>query len=115
MRPPRTRTCPSCGHEHKVISKVETSKGDLQEVRRSKPRVTTADKQRWFSELIGYARRYGKTHKWVLAKYRSKFEVWPRGLQEFGAEPSHEVLGWIRHSNIAYAKRRAAEEGRVAA
>jgi len=99
------RSCPDCGHE--IVPKGEpipTHKADLVEVTKPKP----ADKSRWYSELLGYAKSHGKSDSFALAMFRSKFAEWPKkkhGVIPF--PPSAEVLGYIKHSQIKYAKRKA--------
>lgn len=110
MKPPKTRTCPSCGHEAKVQSKVETVNGKLEEVKGKKAKVTMADKQLWWSGFLRHAQVTFKSHKWCLAQYRQKFNVWPRGLYDIAAdEVSPEIAGWIKSRAIAWANRRTAE------
>jgi superfamily II DNA or RNA helicase len=108
IKPPRTPICPSCGFEAKAVSKVVTKEGELVEFpgkTKKPPKHTMADKQRWLSEFMGYKQRYNKNLSWVKAKFRAKFGCWiPNGLEWIGIDPTPEVLGWIRHSNIAYAK-----------
>jgi superfamily II DNA or RNA helicase len=111
IRPPKTPTCPNCGHEHKPQNKVKTIDGELKEVKRGKKQATQADKQQWWSMFLGYADKFKKSQKWCLAQYRQKFDVWPRGLFDRPLEPSAECLGWIRSRNIAWAKSQAKRSG----
>lgn len=102
--------CPRCGwkpaaRKGKV---VETLDGDLQETKRGgkqKTRVyTVAEKQRWYSELLHYARTHGYKDGWASHKYRTLLGVWPRGLESSPKPTSPEVSSWIRSQQIRWAK-----------
>ncbi len=107
--------CPHCGHVPvKRGEHVESRSGDLMEVRAekrktAKKRVFTMDEKReWFRMLCGHAMNKKKTQGWVAHTYKSKFGVWPNSFNEdrdTAINPSGEVLGYIRHRNIAYAKK----------
>jgi DNA repair protein RadD len=100
------RSCPNCGFEViKAGEPIPVHQADLKEVKAPKP----ADKSRWYAELLGYARATGKTDKYALALFRQKFSEWPHkkhGVQP--SSPSEDVLGFIKHSQIRYAKSRGA-------
>jgi hypothetical protein len=101
LKPPKVSVCPSCGFKPSPQSEVEHVDGELQEVSRSDKQT----KQRWYSMLLGYARQHGKSDGWIAHSYRGKWSVWPRGLTDAPIAPDAEVLGYIRHRAIAYAKR----------
>jgi superfamily II DNA or RNA helicase len=114
--------CPKCGHTPETKGKwVETRHGELMEVRADKRRTakkreyTKQEKQQWYSELLMLAQITGKTSGWVAHTYRAKFEMWPRGLMDSKVEPSGEVRSYVRHRNIAYAKRKEKEKLNVQA
>jgi hypothetical protein len=104
-----TTTCPSCGWVSRRQSDVVTINGRLREMR---PRLEAGPmmKTRWHAELIGYARERGKSEKWVLAMYRSKFDEWPSRYPPAPAHPGAEVINYVRSRNIAYAKRMRKEQ-----
>lgn len=111
------RICPHCGNVPERKGKwVESASGDLMEVREEKRRTakkrvyTSEEKQSWYSQLLHYAHEKKKSEGWVAHTYRAKFGVWPRGLNKLRQEPTGEVRGYIRHRNIAYAKRKSAED-----
>lgn len=108
LKPPRVHACPACGFAPERQSEVEFAEGSLSELKAGKPRPTMAEKQRWFSMLIWVARSRGYKSGWAANQYRTKFGVWPRGLSEVAVEPDLEVLGYVRHSLIKYAKGRKA-------
>lgn len=95
--------CPQCGH---VMAKrgrsLEAEDGELEQKKRGK--YTSEQKQSWYSQLLAIATERGRSSGWVAHTYRKKFGVWPRGMSEFAVEPTPEVLGYVKHLNIAYAK-----------
>ena len=108
-----SRTCPACGHMLETYGKaVAFLEGDLGMVEADKTvtknKYTTEVKAQWLGELRAYARDRGKADGWVAHTYRAKFGVWPR-VDALPAEAtSPEVLAYIKHRAIAYAKRRVA-------
>lgn len=108
------RQCPHCGHIPQMKGQaLETRHAVLTEVKdgpAQKKQYTMFEKQEWYSMLRGYAVGHGKSDGWVAHTYKSKFGVWPRGMSDDGVNPSLEVLGFIRHRNIAYAKRKQKEQ-----
>lgn len=105
--------CPHCGHiPEKKGRHVESRSGDLMEVRMEKRRTakkkvwTTDEKRHWYSMLKGYAELNNKKDGWVSHTFRSKFNVWPNYYKDMpSSEPNGEVKAYIRHRNIAYAKK----------
>jgi hypothetical protein len=79
--------------------------GELSELARTQ-RVVYADRQRFYSELLYYARERSYNPYWASHKYREKFGVWPKGLYETVSHPTPTTLGWIKSKNIAFAKSR---------
>ena len=109
----RQINCPTCGHiPEKKGKHYESRSGDLMEVRIDKRRTakkkvwTTDEKRHWYSMLLGHAQLKGKSDGWVSHTFKSKFGVWPNYYKNMPAsEPSGEVKAYIRHRNIAYAKK----------
>lgn len=105
--------CPHCGHIPEKYGKfVESRSGDLMEVRAEKRRTakkrewTTDEKRYWYSQIKGYAQLNGKSEGWAAHTFKAKFKCWPNYYTNVPAsDPGGEVLGFIRHRNIAYAKR----------
>lgn len=106
--------CPACGYEPKRTGRyLETRDADLARVDEER-RVAAIpivyrieDKQRWYSMLLDYAQKRNKKLGWVAHTYRHKFGVWPRNMPDIPLPPDPEVLAYIRHRNIAYARRQA--------
>lgn len=67
---------------------------------------TTDEKRYWYAQIKGYAQLNGKSDGWAAHTFKAKFGVWPNYYTNVPAcDPTGEVLGYIRHRNIAYAKR----------
>ncbi len=69
---------------------------------------TRETKQSWYSQLLSKAAERGYQSGWVSHKYREKFGVWPRNLQDIKAPVSIEVERWLKSRQIAWAKSRKA-------
>jgi superfamily II DNA or RNA helicase len=100
-------TCPDCGSPVKSFGKkIDVLAADLEEVG-SKKKATMADKRRFYGMMLWYVRENKKNPKMVTARYKSKFGVWPRGMDFVQAiQPDAEFLGGIKHEQIKYAHRR---------
>lgn len=112
LRPPKVRTCPSCGFEAVPVSKVESLNGELYELD-GKKKIKIKDwtmemKQQFFSELILHANLRGYKKGWAAHAYRSRIGAWPANqLHERPADRISEATeSWIKHRNIAQAKMR---------
>lgn len=104
LKPPKVHICPACGHKPERKSEIEVEDGELAEMKPKASRATQAEKQRWYSMLIAECERRGYRSGWAANAYRKKFGVWPRGLSELSMPADPEVLGYIRHLQIRYAK-----------
>jgi DNA repair protein RadD len=113
LRPPRIAVCPACGFKPEPKSKIECEAGELVELRgKKKPAPPTmAEKQAFYSELLGYADDRGWRRGWAANKYRKKFGVWPKGLDEVALEPSTTTRNWIKAQQIAWANAQKAAQG----
>lgn len=110
VKPAGAALCPMCGFEAVMVRDVEAGQGDLAEIKGAKPKFTMEDRQRWFSELLTIQRDRKKSKGWLAHTYKAKFGVWPRGLDYDRRQPSPEVLGFVKHRNIAYAKKMEREQ-----
>jgi len=99
-----THKCPACGFEPEKQNEVEMADGELVKQERKKPKATMAEKQQFFSELLGQQAIKGWSDGRVSHVYRDKFGVWPQGLERVACEPSKETKRFIQSRNIAYAK-----------
>ena len=101
--PKSSDTCPACGYVRKK-DKLDHVAGRLEELI-SSGRSLKDEKQNFYSELIYISRERSYNPHWASHKYREKFGVWPRGLEEIPAPPTRNTLKWIQHKNIAWAKK----------
>lgn len=114
LKPAKVHQCPSCGFKPERQSNVQHIDGELVELtskaqRKTNREMTAPEKKRFYGELKEYARTMGYKDGWASNKYRERTGVWPNHFK--GAplsEPSEETLSWIKHSQIKWAKRRAA-------
>lgn len=101
----KTDTCGECGHVRQRLSTVHSVAGKLEELAFSPNK--SVDRQKFYSELIYYARSRGYKDGWAAHKYKEKFGTYPNGLRQEAIPPSNETSGWIRSRMIAYAKSKA--------
>jgi superfamily II DNA or RNA helicase len=107
LKAPKVRECPSCGFTPSHQSEVETEEGELIEIKRGKVKASMADKQAFYSGLLEMARLKGRSKGWAAHTYRKRFSAWPHhSLSAVPTPPSPEVIGWVRHLDIAFAKTR---------
>ena len=103
--PARADTCPACGHVRMRKNSVVPIAGVLEElVNTSKGNYQ--DKQSFYSELIYIANARNYNPNWAKHKYRDKFGVWPRNLDETPVMPSAQTVRWVKSRDIAYMKKR---------
>lgn len=113
LKPPKTHECPSCRFKPEVRSKLRCDDEELIEVTPGEQleKITPADKASVYGQLKVYARRRGYNQNWADHKFREKFGHWPHKKQVPEVEPTPEVLSWIKHTQIRYAKRKGARLG----
>lgn len=102
--PSNSDTCPACGHIRQKRNHVDAVAGEMLELvagHKSKKE----DKQQFYSQLLWIANDRNYNQHWASHKYREKFGVWPKGLDQTTAPPTLTVQNWIRHKNIAWSKR----------
>jgi superfamily II DNA or RNA helicase len=108
--------CDNCGWEPKPPARaVEYIDGDLVPLgETNKP--TETDRITFYCELRGHQRTARKKDgspyhpKWAACQFKDKFKSWPPfSWNNFAPlEPSDATRRWIKHRQIAYAKRRVA-------
>lgn len=114
--PPGEIKCPECGHESKRQSKVVELNTAMREIGQGGKTLATAaqrelDRQVWFSSFKAIARDRGYKPGWPAAQYKEKFKEWPDMSVIHDAPIAHadpEVLSWVKHRMIKWAKRRQA-------
>ena len=120
---PKVRNCPSCGqqmaglrcgcgYEVPMSEKLESDDTMLEELTAAKKKNrewTGEQKSAFLGELHLYAETRGFKPGWASNKYRDRFGVWPNKIQPARAQAlSDDTSGWIKHSNIKWARRRTA-------
>jgi len=104
----KSDTCACCGFTRPLFSEILNAPGELQEIDGAKNIQDRQLKQEWYSQLLHMARIRNYSDGWAAHKYREKFTVWPRGLQQVEQDISPEVARWIKSRQIAWAKSRKA-------
>lgn len=103
LRPAKVGKCPQCGFVPQRGSEVEHVDGSLIELRPEKYDMAT--KAKWLYMLRQYGKDKGYKDGWAANQYRDKFGVWPRGHDEsLSMNPDGEVLSWLKHKQIKFAK-----------
>jgi DNA repair protein RadD len=109
LKAPKVRACPACGFEPVRQSEIETEDGELIDIggpakAPRPPKHDPAAKQLFWSMARFVDLERGKGGKLAKALYRSKFGVWPQGLDPRPTEPDPAFLAYERSRRIAYAK-----------
>jgi superfamily II DNA or RNA helicase len=104
VKPSNVHVCPSCGFAPEKQNDVQTGSGNLVKQSRTKVKATMAEKQQFYSELLGIASIRGYSEGRVAHIYRERFGVWPNGLKRVACEPSKETRSYVQSRNIAFAK-----------
>jgi superfamily II DNA or RNA helicase len=95
--------CPACGHVRQRRNEIASVAGQLVELT-SGARAHKDDKQKFYSELIYFAKQRNYNPNWAGHKFKEKFGMWPRGLNELPSFTSLETAKWIQSRNIAWAR-----------
>ncbi len=100
------KTCPQCGAEIKDYNKkINALEAKLVEIGKRNKKYTMADKRRWYGMFEYYRRSKGFQQGWTAHKYREKFEVWPRGVDDVGPIPPDQGFkNYMKHLSIKWAK-----------
>lgn len=112
LKPVGVHVCPKCGHAPRAGEDVDTDTSrELQKITGTEKKYTREEKQKLYSELLGYQRERAAKGKpisdgWVSHKYKTKTGVWPKELHRSPRVPSPELRKWIQAQNIRYAKGR---------
>jgi superfamily II DNA or RNA helicase len=93
--------CPNCGCVREKKPLIETVPGTLEELGGV---AAKADRQKFYSELLFIASMKNYNPHWAAHKYRERFGVWPRGLDEGVSVPSPTTINWVKSRQIAWAK-----------
>ena len=103
--------CPECGFKPRITENVITEEGNLKQIKGKKQEKSLKEKQSILGQLKGYQllrKEAGKVIKdgWVNHTYKEMVGEWPNGISFVIQQPEAQVLGWIKHKNIKYAKSR---------
>jgi DNA repair protein RadD len=110
MRPAGAHACPACGFAPERQSDVLVGDGELMKLDRKKPIKKEAG-QHVYSQLLGYGETKGFKTGWAYHKYSEFFGgKYPNGLRQVAAEPTPEIIDWIKSRNIAQAKAKQKQE-----
>lgn len=101
----KSDNCISCGFHRPFTSLIQAVPGEMEEL--SGP-AKKEDKQRWYSELRTIQTQRGYSDGWLSHKYKTKFGVWPKGLDHVSRPVGIEVANWEKSQRIAWAKSRKA-------
>ena len=101
--------CFKCGFAPLFSENVEQEDGELYEITRKRNIKQKVDKQRIYSELLGFQQAQQMKGKncsdgRIAHIYKEMVGVWPRSMSRKILSPSDQVLGFIKHKQIAYAK-----------
>jgi len=96
IMPPSAKTCPNCGKVWFSTSAVQIQDGELTEFiggtkPKKEPKPKRDEKQDFYSGLLYIAQTRGFKDGWVAHKYRTKFGVWPVGLERVPKAPIKAV------------------------
>lgn len=114
VKEPNEYICRRCGHNPlagEITVDVDETIG-LKAVTGKVKTFTAEEKQNFFSELLAYQKERANAGKiypdgWVSNQYRKRFGVWPKGLARTLRPVSPTTAGYIKASQIAYAKSKA--------
>jgi superfamily II DNA or RNA helicase len=106
VMPPYADTCPNCGHVRPVRNMVAAVPGEMKELgeQPKAEKFSIEYKTRFYAELLGYARDHGQKPGAAYYRYKEKFGVGPSMKTPEPVTPGVEVLNWIKHRAIRFAK-----------
>ena len=95
--------CDECGFERKNPKDIISVPGELAELDVAN-RQLIIDKQKFYSQVLYYARTQNYKDGFAAQKYKEKFGVWPRGLDQKVEIPEQSTLNWLKSRAIAWRK-----------
>jgi len=98
-------TCPQCGYKIPDFGKlIEAEEAELVNLKKPAP-ASMEDKKRFYGMLEYLRRSKGYKQGWKAHKYKTKFKVWPRGMDNVGPiPPDAKFQNWMTYQNIKYHK-----------
>lgn len=110
--------CSKCGYKSVYSEDVEVNRQLGLEMLKGTKKLepTKADKQTFYSELLGWQKSQEMSGKKISDGrishiYKEKWGVWPKGLDSKVMNPTLELTSFIRSRNIAYSKAMKQKEG----
>jgi superfamily II DNA or RNA helicase len=102
-----TNVCDECGFIKINPKEIITVAGEMRELD-ERNRQIIIDSQKFYGEVLFYAKQKGYKEGWAAYKYKEKFNAFPpRSWGSSQAIPtSPETLNWIKSRLIAYSKAR---------
>ncbi|MHA6687659.1 hypothetical protein [Mesorhizobium sp. A556] len=83
--------------------------------RKDNREATHEEKQRFYSMLLWLQQERGYASGYVAHKFKDRFGVWPRAMEDRTAEPDAVFLNWTKSRQIAWAKGKKKQEAAHAA
>lgn len=117
LKPAGVRKCPGCGFVPERQSAVEARDGELVQLtgaRKAKGDISGHTRQQVYSMLISVQKDRGYKAGYAAARFKARYDTWPRGLGEVPAAPDAAFLNWLKSQEIAFHKRRQKEASRAA-
>lgn len=111
-----SNTCPSCGYYFAPKPRLITAhEGQLVEVGPNKRyrEMTEGARRLFYLELVGYAEQKGFKRGYATAKYKERFNAWPKqawqahATQWGGIDPSIETSRYLRAQDAAWRRQKA--------
>ncbi|GJD88206.1 Putative DNA repair helicase RadD [Methylobacterium hispanicum] len=116
LKPAKSPKCPACGFKPEKQSEIVCEDGDLVEMRPVRAKARTDEKAEIYGQLKLYGRRRGYSPGWASHQFRELTGVWPNHYRTAPErEPNQFILGWLKHRQIASAKRRGGSHARASA
>src|SRR5690606_18986587 len=96
----QAHVCPTCGYKPERAEMLESTDGDLVEMKSSQKRkFTTEQKRDIYAQFLGHAKKQGYSDGWAYHKCREYCGTAPRDTKAVRPkDPSIELAGWIRHA-----------------
>ncbi len=125
LKPARMPVCPNCGMKVQLTSGIIERNGELIEVtspstlktRKAAREYTMEEKAKFYAGLKAYGIQKGRKEGWAAHSYRDKFGAWPDwSIKNIPPAdyPPIEIVMWVRHRNIAFAKSKRRTEMQAA-
>lgn len=115
VKAPGEFACSRCGFKPiagEITVEVDATRGLESVSGKKSEKMSQEQKADFYQQLIGYQMqkaREGKTISdgFIAHTYRDKTGVWPKGMPRTPIEPGPEVLNFIKHKQIKFAKSRS--------